>query len=135
MQRMVSWSLISIGIPSAVEGSPADRVCDGGHWRVRENGPIPGPWPPVGMYCRSTAGSVFLGAGKYSGDYTVEDTGGKVDEHHIDVFMPSLVEAKKFGRQRVKVVVLSYGDDRASPPVAAQKTEAKLENREVRKQT
>src|ERR1700682_879792 len=27
----------------------------------------------------------IFGAGKYSGDYTVEDTGGKVDGHHIDV--------------------------------------------------
>ena len=77
----------------------------------------------------------IFGAGKYSGDYTVEDTGGKVDGQHIDVFMPSLAEAKKFGRQRVKVVVLSYGDDKPAPPVAAQKAEAKVENREVRKQT
>ncbi len=77
----------------------------------------------------------FLGAGKYSGDYTVEDTGGKVDGYHIDVFLPSLAEARKFSRQRVKVVVLSYGDDKAAPPVAAQKTEARFENREVRKQT
>ena len=43
-------------------------------------------------------------AGRYSGDYTVEDTGGKVDGHHIDVYMRSHAEAKKFGRQRVKVV-------------------------------
>jgi len=28
------------------------------------------------------------GAGRYSGEYTVEDTGGKVDGHHIDVYMP-----------------------------------------------
>jgi 3D (Asp-Asp-Asp) domain-containing protein len=31
----------------------------------------------------------IYGAGRYSGDYTVEDTGGKVDGHHIDVYMPS----------------------------------------------
>jgi 3D (Asp-Asp-Asp) domain-containing protein len=72
------------------------------------------------------------GAGKYSGDYTVEDTGGKVDGHHIDLYMPSLTEAKKFGRQRVKVVVLKYGDDQATPPDPSQKAEAKAENREVR---
>lgn len=53
----------------------------------------------------------IYGAGRYSGDYTVEDTGGKVDGQHIDVYMPSRAEAKKFGRQRVKVVVLKYGDD------------------------
>jgi hypothetical protein len=65
----------------------------------------------------------------------VEDTGGKVDGHHIDVYMPSEVEAKKFGRQRVKVVVLKYGDDEASPPDPRQKAEAKAENREVRADT
>src|SRR5579863_1352391 len=56
------------------------------------------------------------GAGQYSGDYTVEDTGGSVDGHHIDIYMPSRVDAKKFGRQRVKVVILQYGDNAASPP-------------------
>lgn len=58
----------------------------------------------------------IYGAGRYSGDYTVEDTGAKVDGHHIDVYMPSRAQAKKFGRQRVKVVVLKYGDDQ---PVTA----------------
>ena len=72
------------------------------------------------------------GAGRYSGDYTVEDTGGKVDGHHIDVYMPSNAAALKFGHQRVKVVVLKYGDDEAIPPDPQQKAEAKAENREVR---
>ena len=75
----------------------------------------------------------IYGAGKYSGDYSVEDTGGKVDGRHIDVYMPSLAEAKKFGRQRVKVVVLKYGDDKRKPPDPEQKAEAKTVNREVRK--
>ena len=74
----------------------------------------------------------IYGAGRYSGDYTVEDTGGKVDGYHIDVYMPSQAEAKKFGHQRVKVVVLKYGDDEASPPDPQQKAEAKVENRNVR---
>jgi 3D (Asp-Asp-Asp) domain-containing protein len=77
----------------------------------------------------------IYGAGRYSGDYTVEDTGGKVDGHHIDVYMPSQAEAKKFGRQRVKVVVLKYGDDQASPPDAQQKANAKAINRRVRART
>ncbi len=72
------------------------------------------------------------GAGRYSGDYSVEDTGGKVDGHHIDVYMPSHAEAKKFGRQRVKVVVLKYGDDEATPPDPQQKAEAKAVNRNER---
>jgi len=72
------------------------------------------------------------GAGRYSGDYTVEDTGGKVDGHHIAVYMPSRAEAKKFGRQRVKVVVLKYGDDEPSPPNPQQKAAAKADDRQVR---
>ena len=40
----------------------------------------------------------IYGAGRYSGEYTVEDTGGKVHGHHIDVYMSSRAEAKKFGR-------------------------------------
>jgi len=62
----------------------------------------------------------IYGAGGYSGDYTVEDTGGKVDGYHIDVYMPSQAAARKF-LQRVKVVVLKYGDDEASPPDPQQK--------------
>ena len=73
------------------------------------------------------------GAGSYSGEYTVEDTGGKVDGHHIDIFMPTTAEAKKFGRQHVKVLILAYGDDAANPPDPQQKAEAKAENREERK--
>ena len=72
------------------------------------------------------------GAGRYSGDYTVEDTGARMDARHIDLFMPSRAEAKKFGRQRVKVVVLKYGDDEAVPADPQQKVEAKAENRSVR---
>jgi 3D (Asp-Asp-Asp) domain-containing protein len=74
----------------------------------------------------------IYGAGRYSGDYIVEDTGGKVDGHHIDVYMPSQAEAKKFGRQRVKVVVLKYGDDEASPLDPQQKADAKAVNRKER---
>ena len=71
----------------------------------------------------------IYGAGRYSGEYTVEDTGGKVDGHHIDVYMPSRAEAKRFGRQRVKVLVLKYGDDEASPLDPRKKTESKAINR------
>ena len=74
----------------------------------------------------------IYGAGRYSGDYTVEDTGGKVDGYHIDVYMPGQAEAKKFGHQRVKVVVLKYGDDEASPPDPRQEAAAKAADRDVR---
>lgn len=74
------------------------------------------------------------GAGGYSGEYTVEDTGSKVDGHHIDVFMPSRAEAKKFGRQRVQVHVLEWGDNQPKAPSPVQKAEAKSENRAVRRE-
>jgi 3D (Asp-Asp-Asp) domain-containing protein len=74
----------------------------------------------------------IFGAGRYSGEYTVEDTGGKVDGQHIDVYMPSRAEAKRFGRQRVRVVVLRYGDDEVSPPDPQQKAEARAADRRVR---
>ena len=61
------------------------------------------------------------GAGRYSGDYTVEDTGVKVDGHHIDLYMPSLAEAKKFGRQRVKVVVLHTAMMRQVQPIRSKR--------------
>ncbi len=74
----------------------------------------------------------IYGAGRYSGEYTVEDTGGKVDGHHIDVYMPSRAEAKKFGRQRVKVVVLKFGDDAPQPPDPHQEAQAHAEDRKAR---
>ncbi len=49
------------------------------------------------------------GAGRYSGVYSVEDTGSKVDGRHIDLYMRSHAEAKRFGKQRVRVEVLEYG--------------------------
>ena len=74
----------------------------------------------------------IYGAGQYSGEYTVEDSGAKVDGQHIDVYMPSKAEAKKFGRQRVKVVILEYGDDAAAPLDPRQKAQAKRVNRNAR---
>jgi len=46
-------------------------------------------------------------AGQYSGVYRVEDTGGKIRGRKIDIYMPSRRAAKQFGRQKVKVEVLT----------------------------
>lgn len=54
----------------------------------------------------------IYGAGKYSGEYVVRDTGGKVNGRVIDIYMPSTAEAKRFGRRKVKVEVLRYGGSR-----------------------
>lgn len=45
-------------------------------------------------------------AGRYSGVYTVADTGPAVKGREIDIFIPNLVEAKRFGRRRVRVEIL-----------------------------
>ena len=47
--------------------------------------------------------------GKYSGVYTVLDTGPAVRGREIDVYMWSCYEALAFGRQPVKVTVLRLG--------------------------
>jgi 3D (Asp-Asp-Asp) domain-containing protein len=53
------------------------------------------------------------GAGRYAGEYTVEDTGALVKGRHIDIFMPTEAEAKRFGRQRVRVQIRQRGVGRS----------------------
>lgn len=49
-------------------------------------------------------------AGQYSGEYAVHDTGKAINGHEIDIYLADDTEAKRFGRRRVKVEVLRYGD-------------------------
>lgn len=46
---------------------------------------------------------VNLGAGNYSGNYLVADTGGKIKGNRIDIWMASCAEARRFGRRTVSV--------------------------------
>lgn len=46
---------------------------------------------------------VSLGAGAYSGEYLVSDTGGGVKGRRIDIWMPSCAEARRFGRRTVTI--------------------------------
>lgn len=48
-------------------------------------------------------------AGRYSGIYTVMDTGGAVKGRIIDIFIPDYDEAVQFGRRKVSVRVLRHG--------------------------
>ena len=52
-----------------------------------------------------------IGAGPYSGQYVVKDTGKKIKGRKIDLFMPSVREAKIFGIQDVKVRVVKPAPD------------------------
>jgi 3D (Asp-Asp-Asp) domain-containing protein len=46
-------------------------------------------------------------AGPYSGDYVVADTGRTVKGRKIDIFLADDAEAKRFGRKKVRVEILS----------------------------
>ncbi|HYP27162.1 MAG TPA: 3D domain-containing protein [Blastocatellia bacterium] len=49
---------------------------------------------------------VQIQAGRYTGTYTVLDTGGRIKGRKIDVYVPTYDEARRFGRQRIQVKVL-----------------------------
>lgn len=46
---------------------------------------------------------VNLGAGGYSGEYLVSDTGGRIKGRKIDIWMASCSEARRFGRRTVTI--------------------------------
>jgi 3D (Asp-Asp-Asp) domain-containing protein len=50
---------------------------------------------------------VHIRAGRYTGTYTVMDTGGRIKGHHVDVYVPTYKEAKAFGRRSVKLKVIA----------------------------
>ena len=50
---------------------------------------------------------VNLGAGNYSGNYLVADTGGKIKGKRIDIWMASCADARRFGRRNVNISVLN----------------------------
>lgn len=49
-------------------------------------------------------------AGRYSGEYVVADTGGKILGRKLDIFLPSEVACRKFGKKKVRVRVIQLGD-------------------------
>jgi len=55
---------------------------------------------------------VRLEAGSFSGEYVVADTGGAVKGRRIDIWTPTVREARQFGRRAVKLTVLSFGGRR-----------------------
>jgi 3D (Asp-Asp-Asp) domain-containing protein len=51
----------------------------------------------------------MTGAGAYDGEYLVTDAGTAIKGNKIDVWVPTMKEARRFGRKNVKLTVLSYG--------------------------
>jgi 3D (Asp-Asp-Asp) domain-containing protein len=49
---------------------------------------------------------INLGAGAYSGQYLVSDTGGGIKGRRIDIWVPSCAEARRFGRRTIQVGLL-----------------------------
>lgn len=49
---------------------------------------------------------VNLGAGAYSGQYLVSDTGGRIKGKKIDIWVPNCAEARRFGRRTVSIGLL-----------------------------
>ena len=54
------------------------------------------------------------GAGAYSGEYTVVDSGGSVKGNVIDIFVSSVREARTFGKKKVEVEILEESRPRTS---------------------
>ena len=57
---------------------------------------------------------VRLDAGAYSGEYVVTDAGTAIKGRKIDIWLPTLREACRFGRRNVKLTVLSFGAKRGA---------------------
>lgn len=52
------------------------------------------------------------GAGQYSGEYVVKDSGREIDGREIDLYIANDAEAKRFGKRPVTVEVLRRGGGR-----------------------
>jgi len=57
---------------------------------------------------------VHLRAGRYTGTYTVMDTGGLIKGRRVDVYVPTHKEAREFGRRQVKIKVIGRGSANAT---------------------
>ncbi|MEP6925947.1 MAG: 3D domain-containing protein [Pyrinomonadaceae bacterium] len=55
---------------------------------------------------------VQISAGAWSGTYLVADTGGAIKGRKIDVWVPNNGEARKFGRRKVMLTVLTRANNK-----------------------
>ncbi|PYT07290.1 MAG: hypothetical protein DMF60_07410 [Acidobacteria bacterium] len=56
---------------------------------------------------------VHLRSGRYTGTYTVMDTGGLIKGHIVDVYVPTYREAIAFGRRQVKIRIIARASAKA----------------------
>jgi 3D (Asp-Asp-Asp) domain-containing protein len=50
------------------------------------------------------------GAGRYSGEYVVADTGEKIEGRRLDIYLPNVSACRKFGVKHVHVRVIELGN-------------------------
>ena len=50
---------------------------------------------------------IHMTGGRYTGNYLVADTGGKIKGRILDIWVPSCSEARRWGRRTVQVKVIS----------------------------
>lgn len=50
------------------------------------------------------------GAGRYSGEYVVADTGRNIQGRRIDIYMPNEKSCVRFGRKKIRVRVIQVGN-------------------------
>ena len=114
MRFVAAWSL-AIALPVVVGAAPARQefeatayadhgVTASGHETRKDTAAADPRVLPLGTRVRVT------GAGAYSGEYVVRDTGREVAGHRLDIFVPDERAAKRFGRKRVRVEVLRWGE-------------------------
>ena len=58
---------------------------------------------------------VQIKAGRYTGTYTVKDTGGRIKGRKIDIYIPSYKEAKAFGKRKIKIKVIDKSRRKSDP--------------------
>lgn len=56
------------------------------------------------------------GAGKYSGEYLVADSGRKIQGREVDIYIRNNAEAKAFGKKPVRVRVIEFGKGEGAKP-------------------
>lgn len=54
-----------------------------------------------------------VGTHGFDGNYLVTDTGAAVKGRHIDIYLPSEIEAKQFGTKTVRVYIRQMGKGKA----------------------
>lgn len=57
---------------------------------------------------------VHIEAGEYSGTYVVGDTGSKIKENRLDIWVKTRYDAVRFGKRDVLLTVISYGSKKSS---------------------